>query len=309
MKVLVADDDAVTRRALRGLLDYLGHETVEACDGPSAWEAIRACDEPSLIILDWMMPGMSGIEICRRLRDGVNKPYQYILMLTARDAMDDLVEGMDAGADDYLRKPFDIRELRVRVRAAERVLSEQDALRARAITDELTGILNRRGIVERLHHELALVARDGRDLSVLIADLDHFKAVNDTYGHPIGDEVLKEVTRRMRVQLRAYDDIGRFGGEEFAVLLPACEEIGAMSVAERIRSSVSSQPVLTSAGPVAVSVSIGIASVDTLDDYEPEHVLARADKALYAAKHCGRNRIEIDKGGINVGCPAERIAS
>jgi diguanylate cyclase (GGDEF)-like protein len=153
--------------------------------------------------------------------------------------------------------------------------------------------MNRRGIVERIQHELALVARDGRDLSVLMIDIDHFKAVNDTQGHAIGDEVLREVACRIRRQLRAYDDIGRIGGEEFAVLLPECGATGAMAVAERIRKSVGSDVVKTSAAAVQVTVSIGIADVDTLHEYEPAQVLAQADRALYEAKCGGRNRVEI----------------
>lgn len=215
--------------------------------------------------------------------------------MSGRGEMDDLIEGIAAGADDYIKKPFDLREVRVRVRAAERMLAARDELRAEAITDELTGLMNRRGIVERIQHELALIARDGRDLSVLMVDIDHFKAVNDAHGHAIGDEVLRDVSSRMRRQLRAYDDIGRLGGEEFAVLLPECGAAGAMAVAERIRRSVGSDAVKTSAAAVQVTVSIGIAGVDRLDDYKPEQVLAQADRALYVAKSAGRNRVEMDR--------------
>jgi two-component system, cell cycle response regulator len=291
MKVLVADDDAITRRTLCALLYHLGHETVEAHDGNMAWDIIHQPDAPSLILLDWMMPGPDGIEICRRLRSERKRPYQHVLMISGRGSMDDLLEGIGAGADEYVSKPFDLREVRVRVRAAERMLAAQDELRAQAITDELTGLMNRRGILERLQHELALVARDGRDLSVMMIDIDHFKVVNDTHGHAVGDEVLQDVAQRMRRQLRVYDDIGRVGGEEFAVLLPECAAAAAAAVAERMRSTVASDLVKTAAGAVPVTVSIGVTSVDTLREYEPANVLAQADRALYAAKSGGRNRV------------------
>lgn len=292
MKVLVADDDPVTRRTLAGLLDYLGHEVIEAHDGLQAWDLIHGRDAPDLIILDWMMPEPSGIEICRRLRGSEKRPYQYVLMLTARDSIDDLVEGMEAGADDYLRKPFDVRELRVRVRAAERMLAVQDELRAQAITDELTGLLNRRGIFHRVDNELALVARDGRPLCVLVVDIDNFKTINDTHGHAVGDEVLREVSNRMRRQLRSYDDVGRHGGEEFAVTLPACDPAGARSVAERIRDSICAEPIQTSAGAVAVTVSAGVASADARSGHDTSSLISTADQALYLAKENGRNRVE-----------------
>jgi two-component system cell cycle response regulator len=293
MRVLVADDDAVTRRTLVGLLGHLGHESIEASDGAGAWAVIDGLDAPPLLILDWMMPASSGVEICRRLRSGTKRPYQYIVMLTARDSVEDLVEGMDAGADDYLRKPFDLRELRVRLRAGERMLALQDELRARATTDELTELLNRRGIVERLEHEVALTTRDGRPLSVLIIDIDNFKTINDTHGHAVGDEVLKEVSSRMRQQLRAYDDVGRYGGEEFAVVLPACEQAGALSVAQRIRRSICSVPVSTSAAAVDVSVSVGLASGGGERQFNAQTLISLADVALYTAKTNGRNRVEI----------------
>jgi diguanylate cyclase (GGDEF)-like protein len=215
------------------------------------------------------------------------------LLLTARDTVDDLVEGMDAGADDYLRKPFDLRELRVRLRAGERVLALQDELRAQATTDELTGLPNRRGILERLQHELALVRRDARAFSILTIDIDNFKNVNDAHGHAVGDEVLKHVAARMRAQLRAYDDVGRQGGEEFMVVLPACDSAGAVGVAERIRGDIASSPVPTSAGGLTVTVSIGVATIPGAAVADATGLLAAADGALYAAKRNGRNAVAI----------------
>ena len=293
MRVLVADDEAITRRQLTVLLDHLGHETLEAHDGVEAWAAIHGPDAPPLIILDWMMPAPDGVEICRRLRGAAKRPYQYVIMLTARDSTEDLVEGLEAGADDYLKKPFDLRELRARIRAGERMLALQDEMRAAAVTDELTGLLNRRGIFERLEHELQLVRRDGRHLSVLVADIDEFKAVNDAHGHAVGDEVLKEIGSRMRNQLRAYDDIGRHGGEEFAVVLPACEASDAVTVAERIRRAVCGAPVSTTAGDIAVTISIGVASAEADKPLDVVTLTSGADNALYVAKRSGRNAVEV----------------
>ena len=293
MKVLVADDDAVTRHTLRSLVEHLGHEAIEAEDGHAAWALIEQPDAPALLLLDWMMPEPDGVEICRRLRAAGKRSHSHVLMISGRDTADDLVEGLDAGADGYIKKPFDLREVRAHVRAAERTLIAQDALRARAITDELTAALNRRGFVERLQHELALVARDGRELSVLMIDVDHFKAVNDSHGHSAGDEVLRELVGRIRTELRAYDDVGRLGGEEFAVLLPACLGADALRVAERLRARIASAAMSTQAAEVSITVSIGVISVDTLAEYTPEDVLAHADRALYAAKTGGRNRVEV----------------
>jgi diguanylate cyclase (GGDEF)-like protein len=290
--VLIADDEEITRRQLTVLLEHLGYEAVVACDGQEAWAALQAEDAPPLAILDWMMPQPDGVEICRRLRLGAKRPYRYVIMLTARDTVDDLVEGMQSGADDYLRKPFDLRELRARLRTGERMLTLQDELRAQATLDELTGLLNRRGVLERLAHELAQAERTAQPLSVIMADLDNFKAINDTYGHPVGDEVLKEVSARIKAQFRSYDDVGRYGGEEFVAVLPACTGPDGVNVAERVRRAVASAAVSTSAGDVQVTLSAGVASVGSGGPTDENTLIAAADAALYRAKVAGRNRVE-----------------
>jgi two-component system cell cycle response regulator len=293
VKVVVAEDDPVTRRALVGLLAHLGHQSLEACNGLEAWDAIQSPDRPSLVILDWMMPAPSGLEVCRRLRRTANGPYQYVLMLTARDSVDDVVEGMEAGADDYLRKPFDMRELRARVRAGERMLAQQDKLRAQATTDELTGALNRRGIIDRIDHELGVRARHaGPPFALLLLDIDNFKTINDTYGHSVGDEVLKEIAARIQACLRTYDDVARYGGEEFLVVLPACEVDPACGVADRVRRWICDEPVNTSVGFVRVTISIGVAGTAEDAPADRSRLISKADDALYAAKANGRNRVE-----------------
>ena len=293
MKVLVADDDPVTRRALVGLLETLGHGAVEARDGVEAWQVIQECDGPALLILDWMMPKLSGLQICQGIRRNGKKPYPYILMVTARSATSDVVEALEAGADDYLKKPFDIRELRARVRAAERLIIVQNELLARSITDELTGALNRRGIFDRINRELSLLARYAPAPSVILVDADNFKQINDTHGHAVGDEILIGLTHRMKEQLRSYDDVGRHGGEEFAILLPACSVQNGVAVAERIRRAIASSPLETSAGPVSLTVSLGVTSAEACDPQgQAENIIAAADRALYTAKHAGKNRVE-----------------
>jgi diguanylate cyclase (GGDEF)-like protein len=295
MRVLIADDDDVVLTVLEGLLEHLGHEAVVARDGTQAWDLIQREDAPSLAILDWMMPGMDGVEICRRLRQDAKRPYQYLIMLTAKDEMEDLVESMESGADDYLRKPFDERELRARLHAGERILALQDELRARATFDELTGLLNRATIFERLQRELTLAARTGAPVSIIMADLDDFKRVNDTHGHPVGDEVLREASLRMAARMRSYDDLGRYGGEEFLGVLPGCPSVSAVAVAERMRDSVGKSPISTAAGAIDLTVSVGVATADTTQPVAADALIAAADEALYRAKRAGRNRVEGDR--------------
>ena len=292
MKVLIADDDDVVLTVLEGLLDHLGHEAVVAHDGTEAWDLLQREDAPQLAILDWMMPGIDGVEICRRIRQDVKRPYQYLIMLTAKDEMEDLVEGMKSGADDYLRKPFDERELRARLHAGERILAMQDDLRARATFDELTGLLNRATILERLDRELKVSARTGAPVSVVLADLDDFKRVNDTHGHPVGDEVLREASKRMAGRMRSYDDLGRYGGEEFLGVLPGCPPAGVLAVAERMRHSVGTLSITTVAGPIELTVSFGVATSDPAHPVLASALVAAADEALYRAKRSGRNRVE-----------------
>lgn len=292
MRVLIADDDEVTLGALAGMLRHLDHEPVVTANGNDAWAIINSEDSPALAILDWMMPGVEGTEICRRLRSHRKRPYQYLILLTAKDEMDNLVEGMEAGADDYLRKPFDERELRARLHAGERILALQDELRARATFDDLTGLLNRATVRERLQRELTLAVRQRRPASILLADLDHFKHINDTHGHPVGDEVLREASKRLALVLRSYDELGRYGGEEFLAVMPTCNRSCALHVAERMRSAISGQPVDTSAGTVHITASFGIATMDEADPKDVDALIRAADEALYRAKRAGRNRAD-----------------
>jgi len=292
MRILAADDDEVTRTALVRLLEDLGHEVVPALDGNEAWEILQREDSPQLAILDWMMPGLEGVELCRRVRADTKRPFRYLILLTARDAIDDLVQGIESGADEYLRKPVDMRELRVRLVAGERILVQQDELRARATFDALTGFLNRATIIERLQRELEIVMRTNAPASILLADLDDFKRVNDTHGHGVGDEVLREACNRLAARKRSYDELGRYGGEEFLVVLPGCAADGAVTVANRMRTFLGSTPLETSAGPIQLTASFGVATMTHDCPVSPEDLIAAADAALYRAKRAGRNRVE-----------------
>src|SRR3954466_8895260 len=204
MVVLIADDDAVSRRALEATLTGWGYEVQVVSDGQQALESLLREDAPRLAVLDWMMPGMDGPEVCRTVRERSQGPYSWLLLLTARKKGSDLIAGLQAGADDYIRKPFDPGELKARLRVGERILAlqaqlleAQKALHVLATRDELTGLYNRRAVMERLDQELERAGRDGGNVCVLLMDVDHFKHLNDDRGHLAGDEVLHEIAARL----------------------------------------------------------------------------------------------------------------
>ena len=299
MKVLAAEDNPIIQSMLANMLTKWGYQPVIACDGNQAWEALQQPDGPQLAILDWMMPGLNGVDICREVRAAGREPYVYILLLTSRADSHDLVEGMEAGADDYVTKPFQAHELRVRLRAGRRILDLQqqilaarEALREQATHDGLTGLLNRNAILEMLRKELARAAREGHALSLLMVDLDRFKQINDTHGHAAGDAVLREAASRMREAVRSYDGVGRYGGEEFVIVLPGCDGQSGVAQAERIREAFCDAPFFTGEHSLAVTCSIGASSRVQPSEADGEALLREADLALYRAKGEGRNRVE-----------------
>jgi diguanylate cyclase (GGDEF)-like protein len=246
---------------------------------------------------------MDGLEICRRIRSANREPYIYILLLTARTESQDLIEGMDAGADDYLTKPFNAHELRVRLHAGRRILDLQEellkareALREQATHDGLTGLLNRTGILEKLDDELSRAARTGTPVSVLMADLDLFKSINDTRGHLVGDAVLREAARRLKAAARRYDSVGRYGGEEFLIVLPGCNAFDAAIQGERMREAIGGTPFLAPSQPVMVTASLGVACSSHC---APEVLVREADDALYLAKAGGRNRVVVHSAEVS----------
>jgi diguanylate cyclase (GGDEF)-like protein len=300
MKVLVADDDPVHRHVLEVILTRWGYEVVLTTDGTSACRVLEEDDPPKLAVLDWMMPGLDGPQVCRRVRQRPGGKYVYLILLTARSHKDDLLQGLEAGADDYLIKPFDPAELKARLQTGRRILDLQDellaareAMRDLATRDALTGVWNHAAIQDALRRELIRAAREGRPLGVILADLDHFKRVNDTFGHLAGDAVLREAARRMTTAVRPYDLVGRYGGEEFLLVLPGCDQAKARKFAERIRTRLAAEPVTHQGHLIPITVSMGVTVYDQPDPAEPTALLHAADVALYRAKHSGRNRAEV----------------
>jgi diguanylate cyclase (GGDEF)-like protein len=298
-RILVAEDEITFRHMLKTFLAKWGYQVVVAGDGLEAWKMLQGEDRPRLALLDWMMPNMDGVEICRAVRETKPDPYIYLLLLTSRDQKQDVVEGIEAGADDYLIKPFDPQELRARIHAGERIIEledrlirAQEALRELATHDPLTGLLNRRACLDSLSAELDRGCRNGNPVCLVMADIDHFKRINDIYGHLTGDEVLCEVVRRMQCSLRRYDTIGRFGGEEFLLVLPECSLEEGVKLAEGTCHLVQSEPVKAKNKRIEVSISLGVAVANPLASPDLEALLGSADAALYRAKEAGRNRVE-----------------
>lgn len=299
MRILIVEDDAVTRRMLQARLEKWGYEVLTAEDGPQAWEMLEQEDAPTFVILDWMIPEPDGLEICRRIRKQEREEYTYVILLTAKGQREDVVQGMDAGADDYIIKPFDSRNLQVRLRAGRRILdlleqlvAARESLRVLATRDPLTGLWNRASILDMLNRELARDIREGNPIGIILGDIDHFKAVNDAHGHLAGDAVLREVGRRMRLSIRPYDGIGRYGGEEFLAIFPGCDEPRILALSERLREAIAATPMDTSEGRISVTMSIGAASYSDPADGNVETLIKAADIALYRAKDNERNRVE-----------------
>jgi diguanylate cyclase (GGDEF)-like protein len=298
MRVLVAEDDSVTRQLLNTSLRRWQYEVTLAADGTHALEVLLGERPPRLAVLDWVMPGIDGVDICRELRKQDTSSYIYTLLVTSKSSREDLLTGLEAGADDYLIKPFDLMELQARLWSGQRIISLQDqliaardALREQATHDALTEVWNRAAILDILQRELNRSKREGSPLSVFMADIDHFKRINDTWGHQTGDTVLREVTRRMRAVIRSYDSLGRYGGEEFLVVAPGCTQTSALKLAEKLRGVIGESPIPTGESSLPVTLSLGVACIK--EDSASETLVKRADEALYAAKRAGRNKYEL----------------
>ena len=296
MRILIADDDVTSRLVLAGVLKKHGHEVVVTVDGAEAWDALGRPDAPRLAILDWVMPGLSGVDVCRRARTIESDQPPYIILLTSRGQKTDIVTGLEAGADDYLAKPFDPGELLARVDVGRRLIELQarliearDALSHEAMHDPLTGVLNRRAFGSALSRELSRKRRNNNVLAVGICDIDHFKQINDTYLHQTGDEVLCGLVRIMQGNLRGHDVLGRRGGDEFVVLTEHAREDGAAILYERLRAAIADNPIQTGAGIMPITISFGVKI--WADGETEEELLAAADAALYQAKSGGRNRV------------------
>lgn len=284
---------------LRSALAHWGYEVVLAENGEQAWEILAEPDPPPMAILDWVMPHMTGPEVCRRVRETHREPYTYILLLTSKNTKGETVEGLEAGADDYIVKPFDQHELQVRLRAGKRIIDLQidllqarEELRERANKDLLTMLPNRPAISSALEQEISRCHRDRRTVGIILLDIDHFKKINDTYGHFAGDAVLRETAARLRSNMRPYDQVGRYGGEEFLVVLPNCDLEQAKNQAERMRQKLHATTMLVDAAELRVSASFGVTVSDAAE--RDQDVFVRvADEALYRAKASGRNCVQI----------------
>jgi len=299
-RILVAEDDPVSRRLIESRLRKWGYEVVTTDSGEEALKVLLSDSGPRLAVLDWMMPGLDGPEVCRRLRSTRQEPYTYVILLTARTDREDLVRGMDAGADDYMSKPFNPNELEVRLRAGQRILTlQRDLIRAREVLlyqathDALTGLWNRGAILDLLDHELARSKRDKRSLGVALIDLDYFKRVNDSFGHHVGDDVLRRSAEQMKASVRPYDEVGRYGGEEFLMMIPNNEADTARVIAERVRERIATMNVADAGCTMQPTVSVGLAIGDPQCLPTVDVIIQQADRALYQAKANGRNRVEV----------------
>ncbi len=297
MKLLIAEDSMSMRVMLQVLTDQWGFETVLAEDGHQAWGLLSGDDAPGLVLLDWQMPGLNGLEVCRRVRAEQTEDPPYIILLTGRNETTDIISGLEAGANDYITKPFDNGELKARLQVGRRMLEIQrqlidakQALAFQASHDALTGLLNRGAIMQSLEQEMARARRQSQPLHVGLLDIDHFKQVNDTHGHLTGDAVLREVAGRLQVTLRPYDRVGRYGGEEFLVLLNG-EAEHPEGLFERLRHAMADEPFVHEQLSLPITISCGVVTyIPQRDGRDGDALLAAADAALYGAKETGRNR-------------------
>jgi diguanylate cyclase (GGDEF)-like protein len=302
MKILIAEDDLTTRLTLAAALRQWGYEVQLAADGAQALEALRAPNGPRLALLDWMMPELDGVQVIEQFRaERQATDYAYFILLTSRDSKKEVAAGLAHGADDYIVKPFDPDELQGRLRAATRIMDLQrqlmelvHTLESMAKTDPLTGLFNRWALLEELRKTFVKDAVFSMPSLFIIADIDHFKRVNDSYGHDVGDVVLKEVGRRLRAAFRQIDIVCRIGGEEFLVVAPEVNADRAFETAERARLAVAASPIPINGGQtIPVTVSCGVCAANLAEISQIDAFTKHADQAMYLSKNNGRNRTTV----------------
>jgi len=300
LRILIAEDSPVYARLLRGLLTGWGYQVHSVDNGEDALLALAVSGAPRLAILDWSMPKGSGLKVCRQLRSAKLKHYTYILILTARDDKDDIVQAFEAGVDDYLTKPFNDRELEARLRAGRRIIGLQDGLIAigeslhhQSCYDPVTGVWDRATTLDFLQRQLARADREGNSpVSVIMAGVDDFQRVKEVHGLLAGDAVLREIAQHFRSNIRSYDGIGRYRGEEFVIVLPGCSLENALARANALRTEIAFKRVEGGPLPISITVSMGVAAASRQSDLD--NVLAAADTGLYRARQNGRDSVEAE---------------
>jgi diguanylate cyclase (GGDEF)-like protein len=305
LQLLLVEDEPTQLLLMQRLLQRAGYAVDTAGNGEEALAKISS-GKFQLLVTDWDMPGMDGATLCQRVREAQLPGYLYILLLTGHSSTESVVAGLEAGADDYIRKPANELELLARLKAGQRIVRLEQSLREAnaqirilSITDPLVGTFNRRHLNDQLVHEVERARRYGRPLAVIMADLDHFKSINDQHGHQVGDEVLRGFADLTNRSIRhASDWVARYGGEEFVVVLPETDLAGAACTAEKIRNQCAAGPFRTVAGDVPLTASFGVASLGCESEGRPaaadaEALLREADAALYRSKHQGRNRVSV----------------
>lgn len=298
MRILIADDDIVSRRFLEIALRKSGYEVISVEDGAKAWSSLSGQDSPQLAIIDWLMPGMDGGEVCRRVREHLTDRMMYLIVLTGSDRREDLIEALESGADDFLTKPYDVEELRARVNVAQRILCQQehmDALtkqlaQASAETDTVSALPSKRTLEELLDRELARARRDETPIAAIMADVDQLDVINSAHGQTTGDTVLVEVARRFRQACRPYDVVGKYDNEELFLLLNRVPKEKTPVIAERLRTIVADQPIRTAGQSIKVTVSLGAAWFPPLAGCDADTVINSTVAMLAKAKQSGRNQ-------------------
>jgi two-component system, cell cycle response regulator len=300
VRALIAEDDRVSSMILEKYLKGWGYDIVSVSNGEEAWQIIRE-GNVRLAIVDWMMPGINGIELCRLIRQENGHKYVYVILLTSRDQCLDILEGLTAGADEYMTKPVNFLELKARLQTGLRIIDLEDKLldsnrrlEEMASRDGLTSLWNRAHILAFLDAELERGERGGRPTSALMVDVDNFKLINDTFGHSAGDIVLIELAKRLDRSVRKYDKVGRYGGDEILVVLPDCGRAEATKVGERLRKAISGKSVRTPAGEMSISITLGCSVSDEILEPTAKALIEASDAALYRGKSLGKNLVVLD---------------
>ncbi len=299
MRILVAQEDPGPLHLLETSLAGWGYRVTCATDGRKAFEVLKSLDSPRLAILDDFMPHMHGTDICREIRRSDKPPYVYILMLTSRDRKRDIIEGLRSGADDYLTKPYDPHELRARLEAGKRIVEIDQRLvlprrlgESQQSMDPLTGVWSRKTILDAVKLQLALSFRSGSPMGLVLANIDRFREINNTFGPPAGDSVLQEVAKRFRSVLRPPDSIGRTDADEFAMLLPGCDAPTAARMAESFRARIDRRAIESPEGVIALTVSVGVMATPSQNSLDLANAWRLVSEAVSRAKSNGRDRVE-----------------